>query len=315
MCRIGKIKNSNVAGVNLSGIGIFVNQSIKNKKDDAQTTTSAKVYAIGIVRGWTMFWVIVSVLLSIAAIIFCIAALYRNIKDDNLGYDYLGVIVGILALFITFVVAWQIWATIATKEDIKKVTEAADKLDTLEVELNKQRTLFENRNLEIKHLIDAHARLHEAENTEDLGSKYILYIEAIEKLIQSKMDISYEQFENARYGLMSTVNAFSELKDINEIEDFINREREYEWHYKQLMSQLKIHSDDMNRLRRQLSDLRDFRATAIAVMKKSDIGKHIERIAAEREKEMRELEKSLREKYAKPEATSDKSTEAKGNPS
>lgn len=310
MCRIGKIKNSNVAGVNLSGIGIFVNQSIKNKKDDAQTTTSAKVYAIGIVRGWTMFWVIVSVLLSIAAIIFCIAALYRNIKDDNLGYDYLGVIVGILALFITFVVAWQIWATIATKEDIKKVTKVADKLDTLEVELNKQRTLFENRNLEIKHLIDAHARLHEAENTEDLGSKYILYIEAIEKLIQSKMDISYEQFENARYGLMSTVNAFQDLKDIDEIEDFINRESEYEWHYKQLMSLLDKRSDEINRLRRQLTNLKDFRDTAIADMKKSDIGKRIEQRAAKRKKEIEAEEKRLREKKAAREASDAKSDKA-----
>lgn len=132
MCRIGKIKNSNVAGVNISGIGIFVNQSIENKRVDEQTKTSAKVYVIGIVRCWTMFWVIVAVLLSIAAIIFCIAALYRKIEDDNPGYDYLGVIVGILALFITFVVAWNIWATITTKEEIKEVTEAANKLDTLE---------------------------------------------------------------------------------------------------------------------------------------------------------------------------------------
>ena len=121
MCGIRKIKNSNVAGVNLSGIGIFVNQSIENKNDDAQTTTSAKVYAIGVVRGWTMFWVILSSLLSIAAIIFCIAALYRKIEDDNPGYDYLGVIIGVLALFITFLVAWQIYNTIDANRKISSI--------------------------------------------------------------------------------------------------------------------------------------------------------------------------------------------------
>lgn len=229
--------------------------------------------------------------------------------------SYFSVIVAVLGILVTVLITWQIWQTIISRREVEKATKTANRLNKLESELNRQRNLYESRNLEIKHLIDAHARLHEAENTEDLGGKYILYIEAIEKLIQSKMDISYEQFENARAGLMSTVNAFQGLKDIDEIEDFISREREYEWYYKHLMSQLKTHSDDIDRLRRQLTDLRDFRAAAIADMKKSDIGKRIERMAAEREKEMRELEKSLREKYAQSEAPSNNSSESNGNPS
>lgn len=139
MCRIGKIKNGNVAGVNLSGIGIFVNQSIENKKDDAQTTTSAKVYAIGIVRGWTMFWVIVSSLLSIGAIAFCCACLPRIVSDINPHYDYLGIVIGVLALFITFLVAWNIWATITTKEDVKEMKQTADKLNIIEEQVKSLR--------------------------------------------------------------------------------------------------------------------------------------------------------------------------------
>lgn len=233
-----------------------------------------------------------------------------RLSEDS---SYFSVIVAVLGILVTVLITWQIWQTIISRREVEKATKTANRLNKLESELNRQRNLYESRNLEIKHLIDAHARLHEAENTEDLGSKYILYIEAIEKLIQSKMDISYDQFENARYGLMSTVNAFQGLKDIDEIEDFINREREYEWYYKQLMSLLKTRKDDIDRLHRQLSDLRDFRVSAIAEMKKSDIGKRIERLAAEREKEMQELEKSLREKYAQPEATPNKSTETKGD--
>lgn len=237
-------------------------------------------------------------LLFAVFLLFIILCFYapRVISGKSLGFDYMGVIVAVLGILITALITWQIWQTIISRREVEKATKTANRLNKLESELNRQRNLYESRNLEIKHLIDAHARLHEAENTEDLGGKYILYIEAIEKLIQSKMDISYEQFENARAGLMSTVNAFQGLKDIDEIGDFISREREYEWYYKHLMSQLKTHSDDIDRLRRQLTDLRDFRAAAIADMKKSDIGKRIERMAAEREKEMRELEKSLHEK-------------------
>lgn len=62
----------------------------------------------------------VAIIFSIAAIIMSICSLARN-NERVLGFDYLGVIVGILALLVTFLVAWQIWQTINAQRKIKEI--------------------------------------------------------------------------------------------------------------------------------------------------------------------------------------------------
>lgn len=214
----------------------------------------------------------------------------------------MGVIVAVLGILITALITWQIWQTIISRREVEKVTDATEKLKKLDTELRMQKSLLENRNLEIIHLIDAHARLHEAENESDLSYKYILYAEAIMLLIQSNVNMSYEQFENARTGLMSTVNAFQGLKDLDEIEDFINGERDYERYYQILMSLLTKRSEEIDKLRRQLTSQREFRSRAIADMRNSNIGKRIKRRATKLKRDMQEYEKRLREKIAAREA-------------
>lgn len=64
-----------------------------------------------------------SMIFSLAAIITSIVAMAhkcpRIYGQEHLGFDYLGVIVGILAILVTFLVAWQIWATLKSDEKIK----------------------------------------------------------------------------------------------------------------------------------------------------------------------------------------------------
>ncbi len=52
-----------------------------------------------------------AIIFSVVAIIMAICALARN-NERTLGFDYLGVIVGVLALLVTFLVGWQIYTTI-----------------------------------------------------------------------------------------------------------------------------------------------------------------------------------------------------------
>lgn len=72
-----------------------------------------------------------AIIFSLAAIIMSICALVhkcpRVYEKGNLGFDYLGVIVGILALLVTFLVAWQIWQTMASREEIKEARLSAKK--------------------------------------------------------------------------------------------------------------------------------------------------------------------------------------------
>ncbi len=72
-----------------------------------------------------------SIIFSLAAIIMSIVALADThprvlySADDKtvvLGFDYIGVIVGILTLLVTLLVAWNIWQTVSTKSEIKRAS-------------------------------------------------------------------------------------------------------------------------------------------------------------------------------------------------
>lgn len=63
-----------------------------------------------------------AIIFSLAAIIMSICTLAhkcpREYGEGKLGFDYLGVIVGILALLVTFLVAWQIAQTLISREQL-----------------------------------------------------------------------------------------------------------------------------------------------------------------------------------------------------
>ncbi|MCI9284362.1 MAG: hypothetical protein HFJ91_00810 [Muribaculaceae bacterium] len=66
-----------------------------------------------------------AIIFSLAAIIMSICALAhecpREYGEGKLGFDYLGVIVGILALLVTLLVAWNIFSTIRATSQIDRI--------------------------------------------------------------------------------------------------------------------------------------------------------------------------------------------------
>lgn len=73
-------------------------------------------------------------LVSGVAIIFSVAALLRH---DNWDCEIspAGFVIATLSALITFVVAWQIWQTIASRE-VEKATKAADTIEEIRAKLN-----------------------------------------------------------------------------------------------------------------------------------------------------------------------------------
>lgn len=60
---------------------------------------------------------IASLAMSIIAV--CVACF----RTENLGFDYQGVIVGVLSLLVTALLGWQIYSTIALEERMRKVAD------------------------------------------------------------------------------------------------------------------------------------------------------------------------------------------------
>ena len=64
----------------------------------------------------------ISIFLSVIAFVFSIISLgVACYRTDNLGFDYLGVIVGILAILVTILMAWQLYKYSAWKDTINEV--------------------------------------------------------------------------------------------------------------------------------------------------------------------------------------------------
>ena len=67
-----------------------------------------------------------SLILSVIAFVFSIISLgVACYRTDNLGFDYLGVIVGVLAILVAILMAWQLYKYSAWKETINEVLNTA----------------------------------------------------------------------------------------------------------------------------------------------------------------------------------------------
>ena len=83
-------------------------------------------------KGRFTIWLISIVALTMSVASVCVACF----RTGNLGFDYQGVIVGILALLVTALIGWQIYSTIAMEERMRKIAEriVSNKADEIKVE-------------------------------------------------------------------------------------------------------------------------------------------------------------------------------------
>ena len=73
--------------------------------------------------------------LSYSALIICVIISVTSLvmvspRNNNLGFDYIGVIIGLLSLIVTILIGWQIYSTINIKTLISK--EVTDSLKSFE---------------------------------------------------------------------------------------------------------------------------------------------------------------------------------------
>ena len=82
-----------------------------------QTTTKSK---------WSIItWILISVLALVFSIISICRSFYRTV---DLGFDYMGVIVGVLAILVTCLVAWNIHSAIEANHKIKDMLNEIDNI-------------------------------------------------------------------------------------------------------------------------------------------------------------------------------------------
>lgn len=83
-------------------------------------------------KGRFTIWLISIVALTMSVASVCVACF----RTGDLGFDYQGVIVGVLSLLVTALIGWQIYSTIAMEERMRKIAEriVSHKADEIKVE-------------------------------------------------------------------------------------------------------------------------------------------------------------------------------------
>lgn len=102
---IDNITDSSLTGNNVYGNNNFANKNKGNKDSDLNSNC---------IIFFAFLLSLVSLFISIIGL--CIS--YP--KNEHLGFDYTGIIVGILSLLITILIGWQIYNTININNELKK---------------------------------------------------------------------------------------------------------------------------------------------------------------------------------------------------
>lgn len=92
----------------------------------------------------TVIWRLVAAIALLLGVFSTCRLYYRTV---DLGFDYMGVIVGSLAILVTFLVGWNIYSAIDAKEKIKFYQDEIDGLKTLQEE---QMKAFEKKSYKIQ---------------------------------------------------------------------------------------------------------------------------------------------------------------------
>lgn len=203
-----------------------------------------------------------SIIFSIAAIIMSVVALAHtrprtlySVDDKTvvLGFDYIGVIVGILALLVTFLAAWNIWKTIDSKNEIQRAVEETTKANKLANKCRHDIKLLRTQHLGfIKHMQG---------EVEFLGGKYfdacLSFLDAAKDYVTAQNNA--ELYISVCLGKieMSLNNSQNDKKSWSDstIKDLINRITELDSLIVRTNSAQKLNKDNVSKIKSMLENM------------------------------------------------------------
>lgn len=150
---------------------------------------------------------IVIPILSVISTIISIIAICRVCPNtSDLGLDYQGIIVGILALLVTVLIGWQIYTAINVKEELKEIF-------ALRKEINKQETDIYIRSE--KNLIEFHMAIllmYMAKNNKNCNDVYQIILSGLSAMIHQSRIGLYKDCENVIKSILANRGLISMLR-------------------------------------------------------------------------------------------------------
>lgn len=175
---------------------------------------------------WWNITVYIGLPFCIIGVIICLCVLcFRSTSD--LGFDYIGVIVGILSLLVTVLIGWNIYQVIEIKQELrenKKYTERLEnELCKAKERLGKEQTDIKHYGYAITDFCQVYVKLEPEKK--DYWSTYCKSLSALKNFLKTNEDLNW--YAPACIGNME--GALRKAQELNEIcsEEISNDIRTY----------------------------------------------------------------------------------------
>lgn len=207
----------------------------------------------------SIFWICVILTMAMAFTALMIALPRVCDIHSNINFDYQTMIVTILGIFITALIGWQIWATIISRNEIRRVEEAAERITRLEAELNTQRNIFTRRNFELQELVEAHVRMNNAINASFHSESYAHFANAIIHFLNSNVSLQYRPFQEALRWLSDSLINLEHEGSEDDIRSFLEDASDYDGLYDNIVAAIHRREEDIRDLHREIIGIRENR--------------------------------------------------------
>lgn len=207
----------------------------------------------------SVFWICVILTMAMAFAALMIALPRVCDIHSSINFDYQTMIVTIFGIFITALIGWQIWATIISRDEIRRIQEAADRITRLETELDTQRNIFTRRNFELQELVEAHVRMNNAINASFHSESYAHLANAIIHFLNSNVSLQYRPLLQALLGLSNALVLLESEGDEEDISSFLEDTSDYDELYDDIVAAIHRREEDIREIHRGIIGIREDR--------------------------------------------------------
>lgn len=152
-------------------------------------------------------WIIMFVN-SCASIILLLVVCPRIIKHGNIDFDYMGIIVAVLALLVTFLVAWNIYSALGIEAQVKTQNSNIDRLNNeFSSKVISMETTFDERLEETKRVVQ--------QINEQAGKRFIYSIATIKEELVLSVYSEVNRFDFIITNSISAVALWAEIQYFN----------------------------------------------------------------------------------------------------
>lgn len=168
------------------------------------------------------------------------------------------ILISALGVLVTFLVAWQIWQTMASREEIRKAMKTADDLIVLKSEMENSFNSAMASITRTREIIKAETLKQMADNETIRTAGYRIYLDAILHYLKAREEIINDGFQDCLANIESILDNADNFTDFDK-EIFIREKHLHNDLYHEILQNVNQEIDHLNTFRNHITEIHDKR--------------------------------------------------------